>query len=137
MRMLKIFGVVAVSLLAVGCSNAQEENNEESGQEQTQVTAVAQLVNKKEFTKLLDKEGRQLVDVRTPGEIQQGKIADAMEMNFHDANFQNQLESLDKEKPVLMYCAAGGRSAKAVQMMKSMGFKEIYELDGGYNAWKN
>lgn len=135
--MLKIFGVVAVSLLAVGCSNAQEENNEESGQEQTQVTAVAQLVNKKEFTKLLDKEGRQLVDVRTPGEIQQGKIADAMEMNFHDANFQNQLESLDKEKPVLMYCAAGGRSAKAVQMMKSMGFKEIYELDGGYNAWKN
>lgn len=137
MRMLKIFGVVAVSLLAVGCSNAQEENNEESGQEQTQVTAVAQLVNKKEFTKLLDKEGRQLVDVRTPGEIQQGKIADAMEMNFHDANFQNQLESLDKEKPVLIYCAAGGRSAKAVQMMKSMGFKEIYELDGGYNAWKN
>ncbi|PWL27050.1 MAG: rhodanese-like domain-containing protein [Fluviicola sp. XM-24bin1] len=135
--MLKIFGVVAVSLLAVGCSNAQEENNEESGQEQTQVTAVAQLVNKKEFTKLLDKEGRQLVDVRTPGEIQQGKIADAMEMNFHDANFQNQLESLDKEKPVLIYCAAGGRSAKAVQMMKSMGFKEIYELDGGYNAWKN
>ena len=137
MRMLKIFGDVAVSLLAVGCSNAQEENNEESGQEQTQVTAVAQLVNKKEFTKLLDKEGRQLVDVRTPGEIQQGKIADAMEMNFHDANFQNQLESLDKEKPVLIYCAAGGRSAKAVQMMKSMGFKEIYELDGGYNAWKN
>jgi rhodanese-related sulfurtransferase len=58
-----------------------------------------------------------------------------MNINVHDADFSAQLAKLDKDKPVLVYCAAGSRSARAVSIMKEMGFSEIHELKGGYNAW--
>jgi rhodanese-related sulfurtransferase len=35
-----------------------------------------------------------------------------------------------------VYCAAGGRSENAAELLKEWGFKEIYDLEGGYNAWK-
>ena len=130
---MKIFGILLMTTLFLSCSSAQEETS--NGTNQTDEGAIVTLVDNSEFKKLMKKEGAQLVDVRTPGEIANGKIADAKEMNINDANFKENLNSLDKEKPVLVYCASGRRSARAVSMMKSMGFKEIHELRGGYNAW--
>ncbi len=52
-------------------------------------------------------------------------------MNFMDADFKQQVEKLDKNKPVFVYCAVGGRSAKASQILKESGFKVIYNLQGG------
>ncbi|MCR9173385.1 MAG: rhodanese-like domain-containing protein [bacterium] len=133
MHITKIFGLLLMMTLFLSCSNAQEEKTvNETSSDQT-VT----LVEKDAFKKLMEKEGAQVLDVRTPGEVANGKIGDAIEMNFHDADFKSQLATLDKEKPVLVYCAAGGRSAKTVQIMQSMGFTEIHELKGGYNAWSN
>ena len=74
----------------------------------------------------------QMLDVRTPNEWKQGKVDDATCMNFYDTDFGKQVEKLDKTKPVFVYCAAGGRSAKASKMLKDMGFKEVYNLKGGY-----
>ncbi|MEZ4900830.1 MAG: rhodanese-like domain-containing protein [Spirosomataceae bacterium] len=51
-------------------------------------------------------------------------------MNFMDADFKQQVEKLDKNKPVFVYCAAGGRSTKASQILKEAGFKTIYNLQG-------
>jgi rhodanese-related sulfurtransferase len=45
-------------------------------------------------------------------------------------------KKLDKNKPVLVYCAAGGRSASAAKDLKKAGFKKVYDLEGGYDAWK-
>jgi rhodanese-related sulfurtransferase len=44
---------------------------------------------------------------------------------------------LDKNKPVLVYCAAGGRSASAAKDLKKAGFKKVYDLEGGYDAWED
>lgn len=73
----------------------------------------------------------QLLDVRTPKEWEAGKIASSKCMNFMDADFKQQVEKLNKTKPVFVYCAAGGRSAKASQILKDAGFKVIYNLQGG------
>ena len=79
----------------------------------------------------------QLVDLRTPGEIQQtGKIEGALEINFTGPDFQTQIAKLDKEKPVVVYCAAGGRSPRAAAQMQKMGFKKVYDYAGGMNDWK-
>lgn len=79
----------------------------------------------------------QLVDLRTPGEIQQtGKIEGALEINFTSPDFQTQIAKLDKEKPVVVYCAAGGRSPRAAAQMQKMGFKKVYDYAGGMNDWK-
>lgn len=129
--MKKIFGLLFMTAVMMSCSNAQEEVNTENVNDEQTIT----LVGKAEFQQLMKNDEAQLVDVRTPGEVSRGKIGDAVNINVHDADFKTQLSKLDKNKPVLVYCAAGSRSAKAVSIMKGMGFSEIHELKGGYNAW--
>jgi len=79
----------------------------------------------------------QLVDLRTPGEIKQtGKIEGALEINFTGPDFQTRIAKLDKEKAVIVYCAAGGRSPRAAAQMQEMGFKKVFDYAGGMNDWK-
>ena len=92
------------------------------------------IVEKEDFQILLNKEV-QLIDVRTPNEYGNGFIANAENINFKSKDFLSQISKLDKSKPVLLYCAAGGRSAKASKIFDSLGFKEIYDLKGGYLSW--
>jgi phage shock protein E len=82
-------------------------------------------------TKLKATPNAQLLDVRTPKEWNAGKIESSKCMNFMDADFKQQVEKLDKNKPVFVYCAVGGRSTKASQILKEAGFKVIYNLQGG------
>jgi rhodanese-related sulfurtransferase len=42
----------------------------------------------------------------------------------------------DKKKRIILHCASGGRSALAVQTLKSMGYDNVAHLDGGIKAWK-
>jgi rhodanese-related sulfurtransferase len=79
----------------------------------------------------------QLVDVRTPAEWQaSGVIEGAKRINFHAPDFQAQMGKLDKDKPVIVYCAAGGRSPVAAEMLLKMGFKKVFDYPGGMNDWK-
>ncbi|MCB0564349.1 MAG: rhodanese-like domain-containing protein [Phaeodactylibacter sp.] len=80
---------------------------------------------------------RQLIDVRTPEEYSQGHIDGAVNINFYDDDFAQQLEQkLQKEKPVMLYCRSGSRSAQSAEQLKALGFKEVYDLEGGFMAWK-
>lgn len=76
-----------------------------------------------------------LLDVRTPEEIALGKIGEAIELDFTSPDFKEKVALLDKNKEYLVYCAAGGRSAKAVHMMKELGFEKTYNLKAGYTGW--
>lgn len=77
-----------------------------------------------------------LIDVRTPDEFKSGHLKDAVNLNYQSDNFKTQVAKLDRGKLVLVYCAAGGRSAKAVDVMKQLGFQTVYNLDGGVKAWE-
>lgn len=77
----------------------------------------------------------QLLDVRTPAEVSQGFIEGAKFLNFQSPEFIKAVEKLDKDKPVLVYCAAGGRSGRAATLLISKGFKQVFDLSGGMNAW--
>lgn len=74
----------------------------------------------------------QVVDVRTPQEYQAGHLQVAKLININDSDFQQQIEKLDKNRPVFVYCAAGVRSSKAATILKNIGFKEVVNLKGGY-----
>lgn len=85
---------------------------------------------------LLDKEKIQLIDVRTPKEINQGYIKTAKFVNYFDANFYEKVtKQIDKTKPVYLYCRSGNRSAKAAKILEKQGYQVINVL-GGYNQWK-
>lgn len=76
-----------------------------------------------------------LIDVRTPEEFQEGTIENAINLNFYEENFNDEVEKLDRHIPVVLFCKAGGRSAQAYEIFKQKGFKNIKEIDGGYDAW--
>lgn len=77
----------------------------------------------------------QLIDVRTPQEYASEKINEAQNINWNGSDFAAQVEKLDKTKPVFVYCKVGGRSAQAADKLAELGFKEIYNLDGGIMKW--
>ena len=76
-----------------------------------------------------------IVDVRTPEEFANGALPEAINISVTSLDFPFEINNLDKEKPVMIYCKAGSRSARAAVAMKALGFDTIYELDGGYTAW--
>lgn len=78
-----------------------------------------------------------VLDVRTPGEYAKGHLALAVNYDWNGKDFGRKIESIDKSKPVFVYCLGGGRSASAAQKMRAEGFREVYELDGGMLMWRS
>ncbi len=78
----------------------------------------------------------QLIDVRTPAEYKEGSLKKSQNICITNEDFRVQAEKLDKSKPVYLYCKSGGRSAKAAEVLKEMGFKTIYDMSGGFEVWK-
>ena len=90
-----------------------------------------------EFEKAINKDSVQILDVRTQGEYTSGHIKNTLWANWNDKDeFTRRIAFVDKNKPVYVYCLAGGRSAAAAEKMRAMGFENVYELKGGINAWK-
>lgn len=118
-RIYYLFAVLAFALLSC----------EASGQN-------INLVGPADFEKALQSDqDYQLIDVRTPSEFDRGYIEGATLIDFMQPNFQSEMAKLDKSKPVLLYCAVGGRSGKAAKMLSDMGFEDVYDLRGGIRAW--
>jgi thioredoxin len=123
---------IAAILFLFSCSNAQNNQaNSNAGQSQD----VIEKVNAEKFRKLAEAGEGIILDVRTPEEVNQGYINGASTINFYDEDFESKLNMIQKDKPVYVYCKAGGRSSQAAEMMKKNGFKKVYNLEGGMNAW--
>jgi thioredoxin len=89
-------------------------------------------------TGIVNKDSIQLLDVRTPGEFESGHIKGALLADWNNkTEFNRRIQFVDKNKPVYIYCLAGGRSAAAAKEMRANGYEKVYELSGGINAWKS
>lgn len=77
-----------------------------------------------------------LLDVRTPGEVEEGYIEGALNIDVKEDNFESRISSLDKSKTYYVYCEAGVRSAKAANLMLQQGFTSVYSVKGGIRDWK-
>lgn len=92
-------------------------------------------MNPDDFQKGIAGDNIQLIDVRTPEEYNEKHIAGAVNMNYNGDNFEKQINSLDKSKPVYFYCLAGGRSKKASELAAKDGFASVNNLEKGITAW--
>ncbi len=89
-----------------------------------------------EFKKAMDSlKDEVVVDLRTPDEIKGGKIDGALEIDFFGPDFEPAIKALDKNKVYLLYCASGGRSGETAELMNKMGFKNLYNMEGGFREW--
>jgi len=76
----------------------------------------------------------QLVDVRQPGEWDQGHIDGAMLKPL--PKLVESLEGLDRERTVAVHCKSGYRSSIAASLLQREGFREVVNIIGGFDAWK-
>ncbi|MCX8080271.1 MAG: rhodanese-like domain-containing protein [Bacteroidia bacterium] len=102
-------------------------------------TYMAQInVSADEFEKKLKSDKNAVcIDLRTPEEIKKhGKIPLAIEIDWLSNDSEQKLSALDKSKNYYVYCAGGGRSAEAMEWMLKNGFKNVINLEKGFNEWK-
>lgn len=117
---------------AVSCQSKTEASAEISKSE----GVVNADVNVAAFAALIDTASTGLLlDVRTDREFAMGHIRGAAQIDFYRDDFRAELAKLDPNMPVYVYCRSGNRSGQAAKMMKSMGFKTVYNLEGGIGAW--
>lgn len=76
-----------------------------------------------------------ILDIRTPEEFAAGRLAGAINIDYYADDFEQKLGELNLDVPYVMYCNSGNRSSNALPVMDSIGFSEVYELDGGIQAW--
>lgn len=128
--------VFAVALaLLVGCERTDSPQTEESPQASEW---AANHVDADGAARLLAKtEAIVVLDVRTPQEYERGRIPGAVLINFHDGDFADQLQELDRTIPYLVYCQGGGRSRKTLPLLEQFGFAQVTHLDGGFSAWND
>ncbi len=78
----------------------------------------------------------QLLDVRTPREFKEGHLDKAQNIDVLASDFDQKVAKLDKKQAVFVYCRSGGRSGRAAARLTKLGFQNIYDLEGGFLAWK-
>ncbi len=82
--------------------------------------------------KIDNKEDFQLIDVREPFEYEMSNLGGE---NIPLANVILEASKISKDKPVIMQCRSGKRSAAAVQQLEQLGYTNLYNLEGGILAW--
>lgn len=85
------------------------------------------------FLKEQSDDSYNLVDVRQPGEYERGHLPGAQLIPVK--TLDERLSELDPDKLTITYCAAGVRSRAAASVLNNAGFKEVYSMSGGINAW--
>jgi len=115
------FSLILILLLSISCKDQAKYTN---------IT----MIDSKEMKTLLKNDEVQLVDVRTVKEFNENYIEGAENIVFDD-DFDQKLEGLQKDKPVIVYCRSGRRSAKCADILAKRGFKKIYDLKGGITQW--
>lgn len=100
----------------------------------TPITSI-NAVEAKRLINELHAENITLLDVRQPQEYQAAHIPGATLLPVGELH--KTLETLDTKRPIIIYCATGGRSRVAAQMLEEEGFSKIYNLTGGIRDWNN
>ncbi|MGE0561371.1 MAG: rhodanese-like domain-containing protein [Flavobacteriales bacterium] len=131
-KKLILISTIVVSLFTVSCGNSQNKTPESA----VANTEVIVNVDAKTFGELSRSQPGTVLDVRTPEEWAEGTLKDAVKINYQGDNFESEIESLDKNAPVYVYCKRGGRSSSAAEILKEKGFTKIYNLDGGITSWQ-
>jgi rhodanese-related sulfurtransferase len=120
--MKKRIALISSLLLLVGCSNSA-------------VGAIN--MNVLDFSKKITESGVVILDVRTPGEIAEGYIEGAQNIDFQSGTFENEIAALNKDVTYAIYCRSGNRSGQAAKIMHDAGFHNLYNLEGGVIDWVN
>lgn len=140
---MKIFKIVLLLLVVnfnfVGCKEAiDKQRNDVNQTTNTKETPALFLKNidEKNFKSLIVSQAGFLIDVRTPGEYNEGHIPGAVNIDWkNQEEFIAKIKDYAKDKPLLLYCRSGSRSGRASEYLKEQGYEKIYNLRSGFMGW--
>ena len=101
--------------------------------------AIMEDVDAAQFQRLIaELDGALLLDVRTPEEWAEGHLAGAAHRDYWgDDDFDAAMNSIPRDRPVLVYCAGGGSSGLTAQELNKAGHLEVYNLEDGITGWQD
>lgn len=76
-----------------------------------------------------------VLDVRTPPEFLQARLPGAVNIDYYGPSLRSELEALDRDQPVLLYCRSGQRSGNLHPLLAELGFRDVVDIRGGIIAW--
>jgi thioredoxin 1 len=121
----KLISITLIALLFYSCSTGQTNTVRNTNLSITEFSE-----------KIKELPSASIIDVRTQDEYSKGHLHNAINFDWNSMEFEKQIATLDKSKPVLVYCLSGGRSSSAATKMRAIGFQEVYEMQGGIIKWR-
>lgn len=128
--------IIILSFLTVASCSTGGQETSPATTAQEPVKGTLSHENVTTCKQLIDSTDALVLDVRTPGEWENGHLANATFIDFYQGDFADKVAQLDKEKTYIVYCAVGGRSAQAANQMRDMGFTHIINMKGGIKDWQ-
>ncbi len=116
--------LLIVSIMALGCSNDNEESE-----------AIVNKINAEVAMEMMESgDDFILVDVRTQEEYDEGHIEGALLLPLDQLETLSEEQLTDKDATILVYCRSGNRSAQASKILIDLGYQNVYDF-GGIIDW--
>ena len=131
-----LFSALLLFLSFTACQSPSSSEGSQSATASSSTTAAAGSVvtlTVQEFATQSSK--GTILDVRTAGEVAQGKIEGALVIDYYSPNFLDQVSQLPKDQEVYLYCAVGARSEEAARLLVQQGYTKVFHLQGGIQGW--
>ncbi len=131
LSLIGLLGIVAIS-----CTNP-ESNTTDVNATTEQTTAQVKNVKVSDLKSAITENASVTVlDVRTAGEVAEGFVANAENIDVNGNAFDAGVQDLEKSQTVYVYCRSGHRSMIASKKLIAMGFTDVRNVDGGFMAWE-
>ena len=130
-----LFSALLFFLSITACQSPSRSEASQSATASSSTTAAASVVTLtvQEFATQSSK--GTILDVRTDGEVAQGKIEGALVIDYYSPDFLDQVSQLPKDQELYLYCAVGARSEEAARLLIQQGYTKVYHLQGGIQGW--
>ena len=125
-----------LALLSVSaCQNLPQNTQPSMQNAQLSIQAVTSVSAKEAFDWLADpKSSWVILDLRIPSVYQQSHLKSAQSLAF-DSQFRNILINMNRNQPYIIYSESGEDGKQALEEMRQLGFRNTYNISGGYQAW--
>jgi rhodanese-related sulfurtransferase len=130
-----LFSALLLFLSTTACQSPSSSEASQAETASSSTTAAASVVTLtvQEFATQSSK--GTILDVRTAGEVAQGKIEGALVIDYYSPNFLDQVSQISKDQELYLYCAVGARSEEAARLLVQQGYTKVYHLQGGIQGW--
>lgn len=131
--MKNVFLFLGSILIFLSCNSNSADKNENQNRDES--GSYIKNIDSPTFKKLMESGNGLVMDVRTPQEVNQGYIPEAIVIDIYDRNFEEKIRTLPKDKEIYVYCTSGVRSIQAAKILQKNGFDKVYNLSGGIVDW--